>query len=184
MSFILPLSKQFLRPNGGTLVLMTRSDLQSTRSLTTRKLTPTITFMTNSEAKIPGGGKPKEWKYGSEGRPLSILLCWLMAKNNAVNKYAKFYLDNGFDVLTVRITPTQLLLPTKANWIVETELMPLLAASDHPKSLVHGFSVGGYVFAHMLRIAHEQPEQYKKVISKMAGQIWDSVVGKLILVGF
>jgi len=170
------LSKQLFRPDGGMLKLMTRGDLHSARSLTTKNLTPTIAFMTNSDTKIGSvGGKPKQWQYASEGRPLSVLLCWLMAKNNAVNKYANFYLEKGFDVMTVRITPTQLLLPTKTNRIVETELLPLLASSDHPKSIVHGFSVGGYVFAQMLRIAHEQPE-YNPVIAKMVGQIWDSVV--------
>ncbi len=155
--------------------------LQFQRSLTTKKLSPTVAFMTKSEPTSLKGLKSPirgPWEYRSEGRPLSILLCWLMAKNNAVNKYAQFYLDRGFDVLTVRITPTQLLIPTLSNGIVERELMPILKNVDHTKSLIHGFSVGGYVFGQMLRVANEKPEEYKGVMNAMIGQIWDSVVGK------
>jgi len=149
------------------------------RNLTTRKLTNTIAFMTNSSAPLKTMKSPLrgKWEYTSEGRPLSILLCWLMAKNNAVNKYANFYLDRGFDVMTVRITPAQLLIPTLTNGIVEKELMPILKNVDHSKALIHGFSVGGYVFGQMLRVADERPE-YKAVMDAMIGQIWDSVVGK------
>lgn len=137
--------------------------------------------MTNSNSPIKTGlpgarGTKKYWEYSSEGRPLSILLCWLMAKNNAVNKYANFYLDKGFDVMTVRISPAQLLWPTLSNSIVEKELMPILRDSDHKTSLVHGFSVGGYVFGQMLRLANENPKEYGPIMNTMIGQIWDSVV--------
>jgi alpha/beta superfamily hydrolase len=171
------LTKQFIRPNGRFLICLKSEYPTHQRQLSTKKLTPTITFLTNSETPIKSvKGNPSKWEHSSEGRPLTIMLCWLMAKNNAVNKYANFYLDKGFDVMTVRITPAQLLLPTSANRVIKDELMPLLKNCDHKQSLIHGFSVGGYVFAQMLRLAHEQPEQYKEVVQKMVGQIWDSVV--------
>jgi len=178
------LSKGFGVGGRSLLVLVSGDVIQAQlrRSLTTKQLSPTISFMTKSETPVRATrGKAKDWEFPSEGRPLSILLCWLMAKNNAVNKYVGFYLDKGFDVLTVRISPTQLLLPTKTNRIVEEELMPILQKSNHPKSIVHGFSVGGYVFGQMLRVANEQPAEYSQTMQKMVAQIWDSVVGKSTL---
>ena len=181
------LSKQLIltKPHPITLFVLgckNNGISQFQRTLTTKKLSNTIAFMTKSRETAPlktmKSPVREKWDFSSEGRPLSILLCWLMAKNNAVNKYAQFYLDRGFDVMTVRITPTQLLFPTLSNAIVEKELMPILKNVDHSKSLIHGFSVGGYVFGQMLRVANERPEDYKGVMDAMIGQIWDSVVGK------
>lgn len=46
-------------------------------------------------------------------KPLAILLQWLMAKPNHVKKYAQLYVDQGFDVMTVSVTPWQVMWPTK-----------------------------------------------------------------------
>lgn len=48
-----------------------------------------------------------------QDKPLVLLLSWLMAKKNHIYKYANLYIDKGFDVLNVTITPWQLLWPTK-----------------------------------------------------------------------
>lgn len=40
--------------------------------------------------------------------------------------------------------------------------------------VVHGFSVGGYIWGEVLvKIAQEQ-ERYKSIIERTAGQVWDS----------
>lgn len=49
--------------------------------------------------------------------PLVVLLSWLLAKRKHVLKYASFYLDQGFDVLHVSLTPWQLLWPTKGSQV-------------------------------------------------------------------
>ena len=43
--------------------------------------------------------------------PLCIIIGWLMSRQKHVMKYAKFYLDQGFDVLHVSCSPWQLLWP-------------------------------------------------------------------------
>jgi len=99
-----------------------------------------------------------------------------MAKNNAVKKYAQFYLDQGFDVLTVRITPWQLLLPARVEPIIRNEVLPTLITSDHERKLIHGFSVGGYVFARMLKHMEDNPRACRHLLTTFKGQVWDSVV--------
>jgi hypothetical protein len=147
------------------------------RNLSTKRLTPTIALITNDNVSTQHlRSRPTLEEYQSEGRPLTVLLCWLMAKNNAVNKYAKFYVEKGYDVLTVRITPGQLLWPTRCTPIIDHELLPILQSSDHSQKLIHGFSVGGYVFAQMLKRFRAEPEKYRQLENSMFAQIWDSVV--------
>jgi len=148
------------------------------RNLSTKRLTPTVSLVTNDDSgtKKLRSNKASLAEYDSQGRPLSVLLCWLMAKNNAVNKYAKFYVDKGYDVLTVRITPGQLLWPSRCTPIIEKELLPVLLSSDHTQKLIHGFSVGGHVFAQTIKYFRKEPEKYRQLESTIFAQIWDSVV--------
>jgi len=147
----------------------------------THRLTPTLSLI--SHGRLPSSSSTKQSKgsttdlsqYQAEGRPLSILITWLMAKNNAVQKYTDFYLDHGFDVLTVRITPKQLLLPKLIEPVVQKELLPVLLSAGHQEKLIHGFSVGGYVFSRMLHHLYAHPEG-SNVLSSIKGQVWDSVV--------
>lgn len=46
-------------------------------------------------------------------KPLVVMLPWLMAKQNHIRKYAQLYIDHGFDVMTVNVTPWQVMWPKK-----------------------------------------------------------------------
>jgi hypothetical protein len=185
---VVPTSKQILmRPllstnsTSATSALFFPPQISSTttashRLLSTKSLSPSVTLVSNSDSIQSLRSRPDLSSYSSEGRPLTILLCWLMAKNNAVKKYAQFYLDQGFDVLTVRITPWQLLLPSRIEPIIRNEVLPTLLSSDHEKKLIHGFSVGGYVFARILKHMERNPEACRDLIDSLKGQVWDSVV--------
>lgn len=50
-------------------------------------------------------------------RPLTLLFCWLMAKEKHIRKYAKMYTNMGMDVLKVRVSPFDLLRPTKGSQV-------------------------------------------------------------------
>jgi len=56
-------------------------------------------------------------KLGENNAPLVVMLSWLMAKKRHILKYANFYMDQGFDVLNVSITPWQLLWPVKGTQV-------------------------------------------------------------------
>jgi hypothetical protein len=53
----------------------------------------------------------------SNDKPLVIILSWLLAKQKHLSKYAKLYLDQGFDVLITEISPWQLLWPVKGSQV-------------------------------------------------------------------
>jgi len=113
----------------------------------------------------------------STGRPLSVILSWLMSERKHILKYAQFYLDKGFDVLTVRITPGQLFWPTTGSQVVARDLLNIMSESTLYRPLmIHGFSVGGYLWGEVLNIMNQNPQKYQPLIEQISGQIWDSVV--------
>lgn len=46
-----------------------------------------------------------------------VLLQWLMAKPKHVKKYAELYIDHGYDVIAVNVTPWQVMWPTKGTQV-------------------------------------------------------------------
>lgn len=51
-------------------------------------------------------------------KPLVVLLSWLMSKEKHLKKYAQLYIDQGFDVLTVSVTPWQVIWPKKGTQVI------------------------------------------------------------------
>lgn len=52
-------------------------------------------------------------------RPLVVMLAWMLAKKQHLNKYAEVYLKRGYDVLTVHITPWQLMWPVNGSQVCQ-----------------------------------------------------------------
>lgn len=113
----------------------------------------------------------------SEKRPLAVILNWMLAKRRHVMKYGDFYRDQGFDVLSVHLTPLQLLWPTTGAQLVADEVLKFLVDTPQYDSvLVHGFSVGGYLYGEMLAKMQDDPSKYDQLASKIIGQVFDSAV--------
>lgn len=78
-------------------------------------------------------------------------MSWLMAKERHLKKYASIYLEMGFDVMVVHLTPWQLLWPTKGAQIVAADVVKFLDSNyTYTPIVVHGFSVGAYLFGEVL----------------------------------
>lgn len=56
----------------------------------------------------------------TKNRPLLIILAWLMSKQRHVMKFVNLYMEQGFDVVVVSLTPWQLLWPTKGSKVSDT----------------------------------------------------------------
>ncbi|XP_063237971.1 uncharacterized protein LOC134539693 [Bacillus rossius redtenbacheri] len=121
-----------------------------------------------SPAAGGGGG-------GQQHRQLVVLLAWLNAKQKHTMKYASFYMDRGFDVLTVNITPWQLLWPVSGSQVVADDLLRFLKEKRaYGSVLLHGFSVGAYVWSEALVKVRDDPEAYRPALDGIVGQVWDS----------
>lgn len=148
-------SKQTLSKN---LDLLTASPVKLSKIKLETQLTPSTTVITTDRP-----------------RPLVVMLAWMLARHKHLAKYAQIYLQRGYDVLTVSITPWQLLWPVKGCQLVADEVVQFL---DYNKScqpiILHGFSVGGYVWGEvMVRMKDDMP-RYQPILDRIVGQTWDS----------
>lgn len=106
------------------------------------------------------------------------------------------YLDQGFDVLIAHISPWQFFWPTNGaqvgvfnllfgklclNFFIEifklvaADVIKFLANNDDYKQiLVHGFSVGGYLWGEILGQMHKDMGTSQKILDRICGQVWDS----------
>ena len=117
----------------------------------------------------PGGVQNDE-------RPLVLVYGWLAAKAKHMHKYGDFYVGKGFDVLHIKVKPNQILWPTLAQGVV-SQLLDFVKTPEHIHKpiLVHGFSVGGYLYGETLVKVINDPE-YQDVGKRIQGQIFDSPV--------
>lgn len=131
-----------------------------------------------------------------------------MSKSNHIKKYAQLYIDHGFDVITVSVTPWQVLWPktgiqvnnssnysqctqieahstvSKFKWfflylqLVAADLVKFLENNVNKRSplLLHGFSVGGYLWGECMVHMSREVERYRHVLDMIQGQVWDSAV--------
>ncbi|ROT60676.1 hypothetical protein C7M84_021785 [Penaeus vannamei] len=114
---------------------------------------------------------------GERERPLTLLFCWLMAKERHVRKYAQLYTNLGIDVLKVRVSPFDLLRPTKGSQVAADQVLQFLHANpSHSPVLIHGFSVGGYVFSEVMVKVENDFKKHGHLLNRFVGQIWDSGV--------
>ncbi|KAF2904537.1 hypothetical protein ILUMI_01638 [Ignelater luminosus] len=111
----------------------------------------------------------------NEDKPLVILLSWMLAKGKHIYKFADYYVNHGFDVLRISITPWQLLWPSKGTQVVASDILKFLHVNkSYAPLFIHGFSVGGYQWGEVLvQIASDQ-KCYQHVADRIVGQVWDS----------
>ncbi|ESO08874.1 hypothetical protein HELRODRAFT_168792 [Helobdella robusta] len=108
-------------------------------------------------------------------KPVVILYSWLLAKNRHINKCSDIYLDRGFDVLQVKVSPRQVLWPAAVIPTVDSVID--FISNLKSSILVHGFSVGGFVHTEvMYKMSNSDNDMHMQAIKKMKGQIFDSVV--------
>ncbi|XP_033751704.1 transmembrane protein 53-B-like [Pecten maximus] len=83
-------------------------------------------------------------------RPLLLLFGWMLAKRKHMQKYEEYYLNRGYNVMTVMGSPLDILKPTRAQTIASKILEHIDARTREVGKqpiLLHGFSVGGYLIA-------------------------------------
>ncbi|KAK9688082.1 Eukaryotic protein of unknown function (DUF829) [Popillia japonica] len=109
-------------------------------------------------------------------KPLLIMPTWLMATEKPILKYANFYLRNGFDILNVQMDLWQLLWPVKGAQVLAGEILEFLESNkNYTKMVIHGFSIGCYLWGEVLVLIEANRSRYQFIIDNtIYGQIWDS----------
>lgn len=94
-----------------------------------------------------------------------------MAKGKHIQKFADIYLNHGFDVLSVKLKPWQLIWPLKGSQPVARDLLKTLYEKHSNRPVViHGFSVGGYLWGEVQVKMTQDEEKYKPLINNISGE--------------
>lgn len=108
---------------------------------------------------------------------LVLLFSWLLAPERHIKKYVDMYRRRGVSVLTVTITPLDLLLPARGSQAITLSLLRLLQENEKYRPLlVHGFSVGAYVFSEAMVHVMKDRRQFDPLLQRFVGQVWDCPV--------
>ncbi|XP_055590728.1 transmembrane protein 53-A-like [Uranotaenia lowii] len=108
-------------------------------------------------------------------KPLVIIFAWLLASEKHLKKFSEFYLEQGFEVLVAHLSPWQLIWPVHGSQAIANDVLAFLRNNDLEHGMViHGFSVGGYLWGECLVKIHHD-EANKVILDKIKGQVWDSV---------
>ncbi|XP_043482354.1 transmembrane protein 53 [Leptopilina heterotoma] len=150
--------------------------LMACRFVSTHRITKNIELITQ-ETPIQTDKFNSQGSIVSEDRPLLVLLCWLLAQRKHVMKYAAFYMEQGFDVVTVTVSPWQLMWPANGTRKVAAELLEFMDQNkNYQQIMLHGFSIGGYMWGEVCDYIHKDRKRYNHIIEKIVGQVWDSAV--------
>lgn len=113
-------------------------------------------------------------------KPLVLMFSWFKANPKHIEKFCSMYTDIlGFDVLLVHVDLKQLLLPNSGSQLIAADVLKFIINNDNYKRiLLHGFSVGGYMFGECLVLMNADREKYSLVVNRIKAQVWDSVTGR------
>eukprot|EP01147_Barroeca_monosierra_P007514 gene7514-9808_t len=109
-------------------------------------------------------------------RPIVLMIGWLLAKQHNMSKFAKWYVDRGVHTISILPRTSHCLNMKQAEAMAESMLHLVTTAPfrGHPL-LIHGFSVGGFLYGRFLMELINHPDR-DAVAASTRGQILDSVV--------
>ncbi|XP_013192683.1 uncharacterized protein LOC106136623 [Amyelois transitella] len=156
-----------------TLLSCVSVTLVSNRDAHAQNITKNMSYISNEQVKL--AVDPNTMKLTKDiKRPLCIIMNWMLQRPSHVMKYASLYLEQGFDVVSVSCTPWQLMWPKTGSQVVGSNLMKFMQANSHSPLVVHGFSVGAYVWAEGLVFAMKDKQTYQPMLDRVVVQTWDS----------
>lgn len=148
---------------------------QLTRMLSSHHVSKNIEFLTQDNQIVSSKNLVQNVNVVND-RPLLVILTWLLSKRQHVMKFVNLYMEQGFDVAVVSLTPWQLMWPAKGSRLVAADLLTFLKQNEsYQQILLHGFSVGGYMWGEALDLMESNKERYSGIADRIVGQVWDSI---------
>lgn len=111
-------------------------------------------------------------------RPLVMMMTWLGAEEKHIEKYRQMYFQRGFDILTVKTNPMDLVFPKNGARQIARNAIDALQnqLGQYDRVLIHAFSVGSYQLGEMLNKINELPEDKReKLLKRIKGVAMDSI---------
>ena len=99
----------------------------------------------------------------------------MFAKDKHLEKIRDLWFEKGFDVMTIRTSLKDSLLPKIGSQIVAKNVVKVLSDLKPNEIVVHAFSVGGYQCGEVL-VQLTANKQYSHLLDSFKGLIMDSLV--------
>lgn len=119
----------------------------------------------------------KSLQQETNGKPVCLLIPWLLAKRQHYEKFCSIYTDRGFDVLLITPNPFDALKPMKGMQVLAGNVVKFLLINDYyDKLMIQGFSVGAYFWSECLFHLYANGK-LDEVSDRFKCQIFDSPTG-------
>lgn len=109
-------------------------------------------------------------------KPLVVLIGWLLSKPQHLSKFSSWYNQNGFDTISLLPKPGHVVSIDQAGetakHLLDSLTSPLLESRP---IVVHGFSVGGYLYGRLL-MEIETAGLQQSFSARISAQVFDSPV--------
>ncbi|XP_070553956.1 transmembrane protein 53-like [Ptychodera flava] len=111
-------------------------------------------------------------------KPLVLLFSWMAAKQKHLEKFAEYYLNRQCDVLSIQISPGQLLFPERGSQVIAENVVEFVQQDNmkHRQLMVHAFSVGAYLYTEVVQKMQSMAKHEVEILQRIACQVYDSPV--------
>lgn len=142
------------------------------RKISSIEVTKNLSLLTNDKNNMT----VRDFKVDQpQENSLVVLIAWLMAKKKNIAKYADIWMQKGCDVLVVNVNPWQFLWPVKGSQVVAGDVLKFLEQNKaYSQIMLHGFSVGGYLWGEVMVHMARNMDQSQPILDRIVGQVWDS----------
>lgn len=103
-----------IRYNNRTTLFFQGFMIMPVRNISCLEVTKNMSLLSNEKKNTSINDFKLE---DSQDNPLVVMLAWMMAKKKHTQKYADIWIQKGFDVLCVTVSPWQFLWPVKGTQV-------------------------------------------------------------------
>lgn len=104
-----------------------------------------------------------------------LFLPWITVNEKSARKFEDLYGKRGFNVLTVWNEVKHFVWP-KSSFHLSKEILTYLQDQVDCDLVVHGMSIGAYLYTMLVMTALQNPEQMNYLREHVKGNIFDSIV--------
>ncbi|KAH7636844.1 hypothetical protein HUG17_7050 [Dermatophagoides farinae] len=114
----------------------------------------------------------------SSKKSLLVLFAWLFAKERHLDKYRRLYMEQGFDVLTIKVNVKDFIIPAVGSQVIASQAVQFIKEheQDYFSLVFHAFSVGAYQMGELLVMLNQEHNKDVKNTARklLKGMIYDS----------
>eukprot|EP01103_Thecamoeba_quadrilineata_P011009 TRINITY_DN2531_c0_g1_i2.p1 TRINITY_DN2531_c0_g1~~TRINITY_DN2531_c0_g1_i2.p1 ORF type:complete len:178 (-),score=23.06 TRINITY_DN2531_c0_g1_i2:81-614(-) len=135
------------------------------------------TSQKNALSTVPQGflyTNPNKQHFFEKDQPLAVVIGWLLSKKSYLTKYEELYHQRGIPTLTISPSVNHIFSQSVVEKTAHSILQTIESRPGSPV-IIHAFSVGAYIYAHILRILESENGRalYPTAYDSICAQVFD-----------